>query len=333
MSREFHVISPQMWNDDRFVALSDEAKLLWIRFLTGPEVTIVPGVIAVGRAAFAEAMDWSLPKFDRAFSQLAKPSESHAHPMAIADWRARVVWLPNACKHRRPPKNPNEVTSWRDYWRIIPDCQPKRDAGVSITDFLRTKGDGFSEAFQSIFVIGEPSKTPKLLGTGDRTTVEQPPNSQPTTLELAEGVSARARACARSDSVSFSESSEIAHAPAEPDGVGSQTPAAWWEGVVATVRAIPVPVEEPGAWWVEYCAAMHRKRWPVEHQHAVGWLTSAARRARDEANRKNAPSADRSSGGPPPRTSGAHKPLRSTFEASAPPPASLAPLPSPGGES
>jgi hypothetical protein len=47
--------------------------------------------------------------------------------LAEADWKARVVWVPNAVKYNRP-ESPNVVKSWRYAWDEIPECSLKAQA-------------------------------------------------------------------------------------------------------------------------------------------------------------------------------------------------------------
>ena len=215
MSREFHVVSPEMWSDDRFLALSDDAKLLWIRLLTGPEATVLPGIIVIGRLALAEAMRWPTRKVDQAFRQFAVTHEGHPVPMAIADWHARVLWLPRACWHRRRPKNPNEVTSWRDFWKVVPDCALRREHFEVLRVYLTSLGAGFVQAFDSFanstrigFGNSGGSNVATLPELRNGTTSEQPSNSLETSSGSSELVSS-SRARVRSESPSLSASGSL----------------------------------------------------------------------------------------------------------------------------
>lgn len=74
--------------------------------------------------------------------------------MARADFKARLVWLPNAIKHNRP-ESPNVVRSWGAEFDLLPECDLKREAYTA----LRTAIHGLGEAFGKAF--GKPS--PKLF--------------------------------------------------------------------------------------------------------------------------------------------------------------------------
>ncbi len=117
----FRKIDPRMWGDAKFQSLGERAKLLWCYLLTGPEVTSLPGIIVAGRLHLAEALGWTPEAFEEAFR------EAFAKGMAKADWKARVIWLPNAWRYNRP-ESPNVVRSWRDHWDNTPECELKVEA-------------------------------------------------------------------------------------------------------------------------------------------------------------------------------------------------------------
>ena len=54
MSR-FRKVAAGTWGDERFRALSEAGKHLWLYLLTGNEVTSLPGILVVGRAVVVAA--------------------------------------------------------------------------------------------------------------------------------------------------------------------------------------------------------------------------------------------------------------------------------------
>lgn len=145
MSR-FRKVANGTWADERVRSLSEPAKLLWFYLLTGPEVTSLPGLIVIGRAGLAEALGWSPSKLDRHFAELTRTDE-HSTPMAKADWRARVVWLPKGYKHNAP-HNPNVVKAWKELWRAVPECSLKHEALLTLREFMSTLDQSFMTAFE-----------------------------------------------------------------------------------------------------------------------------------------------------------------------------------------
>ncbi|WP_437647821.1 hypothetical protein [Sorangium sp. So ce362] len=154
----YRVVWVSLWGDEKFRRLTGDAKLLWLYLLTGPVVTTLPGLFAAGRAQLAEALSWPVERFDGAFAELAEAR------MATADWDARVVCLPNACRHN-PPANPNMVLSYRAYWDEIPEC-PLKFAGLdAIVAHLMTCPEGFREAFARAFA-DVPLRLPERFANG-----------------------------------------------------------------------------------------------------------------------------------------------------------------------
>jgi hypothetical protein len=89
--------------------------------LTGPQTSNIPGLFRAGEMALAEELGWSVEAFREAFGEVFRKG------LAEADWKARVVWVPNAVKYNRP-ESPNVVKSWRYAWDEIPECSLKAQA-------------------------------------------------------------------------------------------------------------------------------------------------------------------------------------------------------------
>jgi len=143
----YRKIEVRMWGDGKFRTLSPlppSGQGLWLHLLTGPQTGLIPGLFRVGRAAMAEELDWPLEAFDRAFEEVSRLG------MAKADWRARVVWIPNAIKCNLP-QSPNVVTSWASEWRVIPECVLKDEAYETIRSATYSVGEAFRKAFDKAF--------------------------------------------------------------------------------------------------------------------------------------------------------------------------------------
>jgi len=147
MSR-FRKVAAGTWGDERFRSLSEPAQRLWFYLLTGPEVTSLPGLIVVGRAGLAEALGWSPSKLDRCFAELERATNEEGVPMAKADWRARLVWLPKGYRHN-VPHNTNVILGWKELWRAVPECALKHEALIVLREFVATLGESFVTAFES----------------------------------------------------------------------------------------------------------------------------------------------------------------------------------------
>jgi hypothetical protein len=142
----YRQIQVRMHSDRKFMALSDPppcGKYLWYYLLSGPHTGIIPGVSVAGEAQLAEALKWSLEGFRESFRECAEKD------IVMADWKARVLFVPNALRHN-PPQNPNVVKSWRDAWEEVPECELKSLIFLRIRSFLSTLGEEYARAFESL---------------------------------------------------------------------------------------------------------------------------------------------------------------------------------------
>jgi hypothetical protein len=140
----YRKVEVQTWGDKKFIALSPLPPCgqgLWLYLLTGPRTGILPGLLHAGRAAMAEELGWSVEAFDEAFG------EAFRLGMVEADWKARLVWLPNALRESNKPENPNVAIAWRKAFDVLPECELKTAAGDAIRTFLADLGAKYLAAF------------------------------------------------------------------------------------------------------------------------------------------------------------------------------------------
>jgi hypothetical protein len=137
-------VSTRMHNDERYQALSDpkpNGKSLWHYLLFGPRTVLMPGVLPIVLESAAADLRWPVAGTRRAWEEIA------AQGMAQAEWRAPLIWLPNALKHN-PPQSVNVVKAWRrSYDDDLPPCDLKRHAGQHAEAFLKAFGHAFVQAF------------------------------------------------------------------------------------------------------------------------------------------------------------------------------------------
>jgi hypothetical protein len=140
--RRYRKISTRVWGDEKFRTLSrpqPNGQSLWFYLLTGPHTTALPGLFVAGEAGLSEALGWPLLGFRKAFAELTRAS------MALADWDARVVWLPKAV-HHNAPESPNVVKGWKSALDEIPECRMKHVAAQALKDFLLAYHHAFAHA-------------------------------------------------------------------------------------------------------------------------------------------------------------------------------------------
>jgi hypothetical protein len=136
-------VDVRIWDDERVSGMTPIPPCgqgLWIRLLVSRHRSAIPGLLCVGEAALAEEFGWSLEAFREAFR------EASANGLAKADWKARLIWLPKACRYNAP-ESPNVVKSWRVPWDEAPECALKREAFHTLKAFMEGFGEGFRLAF------------------------------------------------------------------------------------------------------------------------------------------------------------------------------------------
>ena len=163
-SGRYRKVEVRTWGDERFRALSPllpSGQGLWLYLITGPHTGPIPGLFRAGRAAMAEDLEWELEAFDKAFGEVFRQG------MVKADFKARVMWVPNAIKHNRP-ESPNVVRSWAAEFDLIPECDLKREAFGSLKASIHALGEAFAKAFDESF--GKPSAkpSPKTIGNQEQ---------------------------------------------------------------------------------------------------------------------------------------------------------------------
>lgn len=151
-------------SDEKFRKLTrpqPNGQSLWQYLLSGPETTLIPGIVIGGRAGLAEALDWSQEGFDQAFQEILDQG------MAKVDWKERLIWLPNGPKHN-PPESPNVIIGWARYWPEVPGCALKTEILQGLKAYVGGLNEPFRKAFHQAFAkdLGES-------GTGTGTGTEE----------------------------------------------------------------------------------------------------------------------------------------------------------------
>jgi hypothetical protein len=136
-------VTMRMYGDEKFMRLSPlrpSGQALWLYLLTGPHTNQIPGVFVIGRAAIAEALDWDLEAFEKAFAEVI------GEGLVEFDAKTRLWFVPNAVHHNMPP-NPNVVKSWRSHWMLLPECELRNRIFTQLLHALTERSDAFGEAF------------------------------------------------------------------------------------------------------------------------------------------------------------------------------------------
>lgn len=172
---KYRRVSIHTWDDDVFCNLSDDAKLIFLRLLTGPETTILPGVAIADIGALSVtfrkpcqmpfgSLAKELAQFEALMLEAVRRTgaalvELEAAGRIVCDLSRRVVFLPNGWKHN-PPHSPNVVRAWRTGWDDLPDTILKFEIFQALESCINEMGEGYHKAFMEGFGDGfqKPTK-------------------------------------------------------------------------------------------------------------------------------------------------------------------------------
>lgn len=113
----YRLVDVRIHGDEKYLRLSPDlpsGRALFKHLLICQENGPLPGVVKAGAAALAEALEWLPEQLRERFEELLQEG------LAEADWKARLIFLPNAIRYN-PPNNPNVVAGWSKHWDALPD--------------------------------------------------------------------------------------------------------------------------------------------------------------------------------------------------------------------
>lgn len=145
---KYRKVDPRIWNDAKFMDLSDSGKLALFFVLTHPNMTAV-GAMRHTIPGMAAELGWTAEAFREAFR------EGCAKDIIKHDERASFVWLPNFIKYNQP-ESPNVVKAWLAALDLLPECSMRNDLIQHVKDFLK----GFAQGFQKSFDKALPKSMP-----------------------------------------------------------------------------------------------------------------------------------------------------------------------------
>ena len=155
---KYRPVDQRVWSDRRFLALSDDGRLLWLFLLTCPSSTPIPGVILGGDAALAEQLGWAVERFREGFRDLLSNGFKVAR-------EGRIVWLRNGLKYQ-PPAGPNAVKCWAGSWDDIPEGALKRSIWEALRIVCKTWSVLFVKLFPEPLREGSGNPYPNPLARG-----------------------------------------------------------------------------------------------------------------------------------------------------------------------
>jgi hypothetical protein len=201
----YRKVDPRIWNDAKFSAVSDDAKLLFLYVMTHPHSTALGAFRATIPGLSAE-LNWPVARGREAFGQLT------AARMIEHDEQAGFIGLPNFLKYNRP-ESPNVVRSWSEGFHLIPECGLKDRLAARMKAFAEGLGEGFRKAFGEAFPEGggecatptcdHPSPNQEQEQEQEQEQDKEPPTPQPCERGLIDlfAVSVRCYGCVVGEAV------------------------------------------------------------------------------------------------------------------------------------
>lgn len=149
----YRKVDTRIWNDAKFNALSERAKLVFFYELTHPNLTML-GAMRATLPGLAAELGMPTEAFAEAFREVL------AKGMAKHDEKASFFWLPNFLRYNKP-ESPNVVKSWLEAFDLLPECPMKAELFQQLKDFMEGLTKGFQEAFAEAFAKAMPNQEPE----------------------------------------------------------------------------------------------------------------------------------------------------------------------------
>jgi hypothetical protein len=242
-------VDVRLWDDRKFLACGDQARLLWLFLLTCPSLPI-PGVVIGGDAALAELLGWLPERFLELFREVSQSGLQVRR-------ESRLLWLPNGLKYQ-PPMNPNMVIGWSKKWDDVPEGDLKCD----IWEALRISCKRWSILFAKLFQ--KPSRNGLANGSGNHgvmVDVHEHYHQHDHDHDHDQGGSARTISGAPALVVPSTNGSREAKIGAVPVGEsGWSRRQSWWQAMLDADARIKASGIEPNAPSLpKNCAGEHEK--------------------------------------------------------------------------
>ena len=151
----YRKVDPRIWNDERFRALSDHAKLVFLFLLTHPHLTCL-GAMRGTEAGLGQELGWVPKAFREAFR------EGLTKGLYKYDSDAACILLPKFLKYNGP-ESPNVVKSWAAALDLIPECELKSEVIHTVKAFAEALPKAFAEALPKAFAEALPKAFAEAL--------------------------------------------------------------------------------------------------------------------------------------------------------------------------
>jgi hypothetical protein len=166
----YRKIETRIWNDEKFHALSDRAKLVFLLILTHPHMTSL-GAMRATIPGMASELGWTEKAFREAFTEVFRKA------LVEHDEKACFVALPRFLRYNRP-ESPNVVKSWADAVDLLPECNLKTVLLQRVKDFAEAFGEAFAKALPEAFRKALPNQEQEQEQEQEQDTPPKPPRGR-----------------------------------------------------------------------------------------------------------------------------------------------------------
>ncbi len=132
----YQKIYVQIWNDEKFIELSEPSKIFFLYLLTSPHSNLI-GAFVIKKGYIAEDLKWSIPRVDKAIKELVKDE------LILFDVKVSVVAVSNYLKYN-PLENPNQFIGATNIYKTL----PRTHILSSIFNTLVTLSERFNKPFE-----------------------------------------------------------------------------------------------------------------------------------------------------------------------------------------
>ncbi len=132
----YQKIYVQIWNDEKFIELSEPSKIFFLYLLTSPHSNLI-GAFVIKKGYIAEDLKWSIPRVDKAIKELVRDE------LILFDVKVSVVAVSNYLKYN-PLENPNQFTGAVKIYKSL----PRTSILSSVFNMLVTLSQRFNRPFE-----------------------------------------------------------------------------------------------------------------------------------------------------------------------------------------
>jgi hypothetical protein len=157
---KYRKILPRIWNEARFMGMSDDAQLAYFFVSTHPAMTAL-GAMRATVAGLAAEKGWTIDRMGEAIGVAIR--EGYLEGYEEASYIGVVGFL-----EYNEPESPNVVTKgWKEALELVPDCPPKTGLINRCGSYLEAKGKAWVEAWGKATgkPTGKASRMPKDKGS------------------------------------------------------------------------------------------------------------------------------------------------------------------------